>query len=85
MQVSSVIVLSRFVVNRFGQTQRIPLEELPFLLNKAWTSGSVAEQGEMKGLTHSEGEILVLWQGSSVAGVPESQGKYQCDHIVRGA
>lgn len=51
---------------------------------QGWASGSVAEQGEMKGFTDSEGEILVLWKGSSVAGVPESQGQYQCDHIVRG-
>lgn len=51
---------------------------------EGWTSGSVAEQGEMKRFTDSEGEILVLWKGSSVAGVPESQGQYQCDHIVRG-
>lgn len=75
MQVSSVIVLFRFVVNRFRQTQRIPLEELPFLLNKAGLLGEWLN-GEIKGLTHSEGEIVVLWQGSSVAGVPEGQGKY---------
>lgn len=42
---------------------------------QGWTCGSVAEQGEMKRLTDSEGEILVLWKERSVARVPESQGK----------
>lgn len=81
MQVPSVIVLPRFVVDTFGQTQRIPLEELPSCYTRLdfWEC-----EGEMKGLTHSEGEILVLWQGSSVAAVPESQGRYWCDHIVMG-